>query len=67
MSEAEKQIQQLEAQKEEVKGTPCEVFTRVSGFYRPQSNFNKGKKEEFADRKTATLGSCSDGCCSCGH
>lgn len=30
---------------------PCEVFTRVVGYYRPTSQMNKGKKEEFKDRK----------------
>ena len=31
---------------------PCEVWTRVMGYFRPVSNWNKGKKEEFKDRKT---------------
>lgn len=31
---------------------PCEVFTRVVGFYRPVSQFNRGKKEEFSERVT---------------
>ena len=30
----------------------CEIYSRVSGFYRPVSQFNKGKKEEFKERKT---------------
>jgi len=29
----------------------CEVYSRVCGYFRPVSNWNKGKKEEFADRK----------------
>ena len=29
-----------------------EVFSRVTGFYRPVENFNIGKKQEFKDRKT---------------
>ena len=28
-----------------------EVFSRVTGFYRPVFDWNKGKKEEFKDRK----------------
>ena len=32
-------------------GKKCEVFSRVVGFYRPVSNWNKGKTEEFKDRK----------------
>lgn len=33
-----------------MKKIPCEVFTRVCGYYRPVQNFNEGKKEEFKDR-----------------
>jgi len=28
-----------------------EVFSRVSGYFRPVQNWNKGKKEEFRERK----------------
>lgn len=30
----------------------CEVYSRVVGFLTPISQWNKGKKEEFQDRKT---------------
>ncbi|WP_353798349.1 anaerobic ribonucleoside-triphosphate reductase [uncultured Bacteroides sp.] len=30
---------------------PCEVWTRVMGYFRPLSEFNKGKKAEFLERK----------------
>ena len=30
---------------------PCEVWTRVMGYLRPVSEFNKGKKSEFYTRK----------------
>ncbi len=30
---------------------PCEVWTRVMGYCRPVSEFNKGKKSEFYARK----------------
>ena len=29
-----------------------EVFSRVTGFFRPVQSWNKGKTEEFKDRKT---------------
>jgi len=32
--------------------TKCEVYSRVCGYFRPVSNWNKGKKEEFKDRRT---------------
>ena len=28
-----------------------EVFSRCTGYFRPVSNWNKGKQEEFKDRK----------------
>ena len=28
-----------------------EVFSRVTGFFRPVQDWNRGKKEEFKDRK----------------
>lgn len=30
---------------------PCEVWTRVMGYFRPFSEFNCGKKAEFTSRK----------------
>lgn len=33
-------------------GAVCEVYSRVCGYFRPVSNWNKGKKEEFRQRKT---------------
>ena len=29
---------------------PCEVWTRVMGYHRPVSEFNKGKKSEYYSR-----------------
>ena len=29
----------------------CEVWTRVMGYFRPVSYFNKGKQSEYAERK----------------
>jgi hypothetical protein len=33
----------------------CEVYSRVVGFYRPVSNWNKGKQQEWKDRKAYKL------------
>lgn len=30
---------------------PCEIWTRVMGYFRPLSEFNLGKKSEFYSRK----------------
>ena len=32
----------------------CEIWTRVMGYHRPISSFNKGKKSEFYERKCFT-------------
>lgn len=34
--------------------TACEVWSRVMGYHRPVSEYNKGKKEEFYQRKCFT-------------
>lgn len=33
---------------------PCEIWTRVMGYHRPVSSFNRGKKSEFAERRPFT-------------
>lgn len=32
-------------------GAKCEVYSRCCGYYRPVTNWNKGKQEEFKDRE----------------
>jgi ribonucleoside-triphosphate reductase len=36
----------------EGKRTPCEVYSRVVGYLRPVEQWNRGKQQEFKDRKT---------------
>lgn len=36
------------------KQIPCEVYSRIVGYYRPLHNWNDGKREEFKDRKEFT-------------
>lgn len=36
----------------------CEVYSRVTGFYRPVHTFNPGKKEEFAERTFYNVNMC---------
>jgi hypothetical protein len=33
-------------------GEKTEVYSRVCGYFRPVSNWNRGKEQEFKDRKT---------------
>lgn len=37
---------------------PCEIWSRVMGYFRPLSEFNKGKKAEFIERKSFTESKC---------
>jgi len=30
---------------------PCEIYSRVVGYYRPTNQWNPGKQEEFKERK----------------
>ncbi len=39
----------------EQKTTQCEVYSRVVGYIRPVNQWNKGKQQEFKDRRTFTL------------
>lgn len=50
----EENIKEMISQKEKelllVKGTPCEIYSRVVGYFRPVKNWNEGKQEEYKDR-----------------
>ena len=49
-------------------GAPSEVFSRIVGYMRPVSQWNEGKRAEFADRKLfdrSVLSSASPRCASC--
>ena len=35
-------------------GAETEVYSRVTGYFRPVKNWNRGKREEFKNRKTYT-------------
>lgn len=34
--------------------TVCEIWTRVMGYFRPKSSYNKGKYSECSERKCFT-------------
>ncbi len=50
----EKETLENSAVKVETKtcGKRTEVYSRIVGYFRPVSNWNEGKKQEFKDRKT---------------
>ncbi len=37
------------------KRTKCEVYSRIVGYLRPLSQYNRGKQEEFKARKTFNI------------
>jgi hypothetical protein len=39
--------------------TRCEVWTRVMGYHRPVTSFNKGKQSEHRERQFFVEGRCS--------
>lgn len=41
-----------------MKVVPVEVYSRVVGYFRPVKAWNKGKKEEFAERLPYSLSKC---------
>ena len=54
-------------------GAPAEVYSRITGYYRPVQNWNDGKTEEFKERKTYDIANSKlnkktcDDTCDCGH
>ena len=55
-------------------GKTTEVYSRITGYYRPVQNFNDGKAQEFKDRKVYDIGvsmdrrfgqTVSDSACAC--
>jgi len=53
------QIQTIALKDEE--RTRCEVWTRVMGYHRPTTSFNKGKQSEHRERRFFVEGQCRMG------
>lgn len=47
-----KRIEELEKELLNVRGTECEVYSRIVGYFRPVKQWNNGKQEEFSQRVT---------------
>ena len=43
-------ISLVKSEIENVKGTECEVYARIVGYYRSVKNWNAGKAEEYKHR-----------------
>ncbi len=48
-------MRETEGNKVKVKAIPVEVYSRVVGYFRPVQNWNKGKQQEFSERKHISL------------
>lgn len=48
--EMQLKLEELKSELMNVKGTECEVYSRIVGYFRPVKQWNNGKQEEYADR-----------------
>ncbi|MGE4319132.1 MAG: anaerobic ribonucleoside-triphosphate reductase [Deferribacterales bacterium] len=46
------ELNRLQQELKDVKGTDCDVYSRVVGYHSPTKQWNEGKKEEFKNRET---------------
>lgn len=44
-----------------MKKIPCEIYSRVIGYYQPIQNWNRGKREEFKERKMLNISKTLEG------
>ncbi|MDR2445536.1 MAG: hypothetical protein LBD44_06350 [Spirochaetaceae bacterium] len=51
LEEIEKDLEQVRGALSSVKGAPAEVYSRIVGYYRSVRNWNKGKREEYGERR----------------
>ena len=49
-------ITELKNELKNVKGSKCEVYSRIVGYYRPVQYWNKGKSAEYTDRHEYKVG-----------
>lgn len=45
------EIERLESKLVSVKGSECEVYSRIVGYFRPVKQWNNGKREEYGERE----------------
>jgi anaerobic ribonucleoside-triphosphate reductase len=45
------EIEKLETELAAAKGTECEVYSRIVGYFRPVKQWNNGKQEEYSERE----------------
>ncbi|MFW6213219.1 MAG: anaerobic ribonucleoside-triphosphate reductase [Spirochaetota bacterium] len=52
LEQIDARIAELQKQRDDVQGTPTEIYTRIVGYYRSLKNWNRGKREEYRHRVT---------------
>ena len=55
LAQIDAEIEETKAQLNDVHGTETEVYARIVGYYRAVKHWNKGKRDEFDQRKMFTL------------
>ena len=55
LAQIEAEIAETKAELNDVHGTETEVYARIVGYYRAVKHWNKGKRDEFDQRKMFTL------------
>ena len=55
IEEVEKEIAETKAALKDVHGSETEVYARIVGYYRAVKHWNKGKRDEFDQRKMFSL------------
>lgn len=55
LEQVEQEIAETKAALNDVHGTETEVYARIVGYYRAVKHWNKGKRDEFDQRKVFTL------------
>ncbi len=55
VEELKTKIEDVKYQIDNVEGPPCEVYSRICGYYRPTDGWNKGKQSEYKQRKEFIL------------
>lgn len=62
VTEIEKEIASIKDALQSVKGSDTEVYARIVGYYRSVKNWNKGKRDEFDQRKLFEVKEASCNC-----
>jgi len=53
--EIERRLGELRGELERAQGGPTEVYSRIVGYYRSVRNWNAGKREEYAERRSFAM------------